>query len=166
MVLIIFQMNMNDQNLKDAWAAFPTGVSIITSNDFDGGCHGMTANSIMSLSIDPPLVLISVAKSRESNILIKKHGKFGLNILNSYQREIANFYSAPSEKKLITKINWDIVKYNEVYLISNSLVKMACNVVKEYDLNDHTLFIGSVFKLGVEKGEPLLWYDRKYSKLV
>tara|TARA_Y100000590_G_C15516390_1_gene937527 strand:+ start:465 stop:944 length:480 start_codon:yes stop_codon:yes gene_type:complete len=159
-------MIMNDQNLKDAWAAFPTGVSIITSKDFHGECHGMTANSIMSFSIDPPLVLISVAKSRESNILIKKHRKFGLNILNSDQNEIANFYSAPSEKKIINKINWDLVKYNEVYLISNSLVKMACNVVKQYDHADHTLFIGSVFKLEVEKRKPLIWYDRKYAELV
>ena len=159
-------MNMNDQNLKDAWAVFPTGVSIITSKDFDGECHGMTANSIMSLSIDPPLVLISVAKSRESNVLIKKHGKFGLNILNSNQHEIANFYSASTKKNSISKINWALVKYSEVYLISNSLVRMACNVVNNYDQAHHTLFIGSVFKLEIEKGKPLLWYDRKYSEVV
>ena len=72
---------MIEQKLKDAWAMFPTGVSIITSTDNEGNCHGMTANGIMSLSISPPLVLISVDVSRDTHSFIVNKKKFGINII-------------------------------------------------------------------------------------
>jgi len=57
-----------------------------------------------------------------------------------------------------------MTKLNGVSTISNSLVRMACDVTNSYNEADHTLFIGMVIALELEKGEPLLWFNRKFGK--
>ena len=157
---------MIEQKLKDALAMFPTGVTIITSTDNEGNCHGMTANGIMSLSISPPLVLISVDVSRDTHSFIVNKKKFGINILNNNQQEIADYYSAPSKSKNISNINWGIDFISDIYFISDSLVRMGCKVVNSFEEAGHTLFIGLVFNVEIENKKPLIWFNRFYSDLV
>ena len=156
---------MFQENLKNAWAMFPTGVTVVTSTEGDGTSHhGMTANSVMSLSVDPPLVLISVAESRESHSIIRSTGKFGISVLKVEQSKIAEFYAEDAATKSSSGIHWKMTKLNGVSTISNSLVRMACDVTNSHNEADHTLFIGMVIALELEKGEPLLWFNRKFGK--
>ena len=157
---------MIEKKLKDAWAMFPTGVSVITSTDNEGNCHGMTANSIMSLSISPPLVLISVDVSRDTHSFIVNKKKFGINILSNDQKEIADYYAAPSKSKNISNINWSINSNSDIYFISNSLVKMGCKVVNSFEEAGHTLFVGLVLNVEIKNKKPLVWFNRFYSDLV
>ncbi|MBI64228.1 MAG: flavin reductase [Chloroflexi bacterium] len=157
---------MIEKKLKDAWSMFPTGVSIITSTDDQGNCHGMTANGIMSLSITPPLVLISVDVSRDTHSYIVNKKKFGINILSNDQKEIADYYAAPSKFKNTSNINWSINLNSDIYFISNSLVNMGCKVINSFEEADHTLFIGLVLNVEIKNKKPLVWFNRFYSDLV
>ena len=156
---------MFQENLKDAWAMFPTGVTVLTSTEDGISHHGMTANSVMSLSVDPPLVLISVAESRESHSIIRSTGKFGISVLKIDQSKIAEFYAEDAATKSSLGIHWKMTKLNGVCTISNSLVRMACDVTNSYNEGDHTLFIGMVTALELEKGKPLLWFNRKFGQV-
>ena len=156
---------MFQENLKNAWAMFATGVTVITSTEDGISHHGMTANSVISVSLDPPLALISVSESRESHSIIRSTGKFGISVLKIEQSKIAKFYAEDAAKKSSSKIDWKMTKLNGVCTISNSLVRMACDVTNSYDEADHTLFIGTVTALELEKGEPLLWFNRAFGKI-
>ena len=125
----------------------------------------MTANSVMSLSVDPPLVLISVAESRESHSIIRSTGKFGISVLKIDLNKIADFYAEDAATKSSLGIHWEMTKLNGVCTISNSLVRMACDVTNSYNEGDHTLFIGMVTALELEKGKPLLWFNRKFGQV-
>ena len=91
---------VDEQSFKLFWRNFVTGVAIITSIEANGRIHGMTANSIASISLNPPLIMASVAYDRESNKLIKRTGKFAISILSDKQESIAIYYSASRDPNL------------------------------------------------------------------
>jgi flavin reductase (DIM6/NTAB) family NADH-FMN oxidoreductase RutF len=77
---------------REAWSRFATGVTVITTVEPNGSVHGMTASSVTSVSLDPPLVLVVVGESRQSHGLIESTGRFGMSILDTGQ--IANAIAA------------------------------------------------------------------------
>ena len=81
---------LDQETFREAWRKFATGVAVITTIESGGSVHGMAANGIASISLDPLLVLISVGHVRESNALIKSSGRFAINILSDQQEVVAN----------------------------------------------------------------------------
>src|SRR5436305_5132776 len=73
---------------RAAAGRFPTGVTILTAVDDDTG-RGMTANSFSSVSLDPPLVLISIQRNSQMNRMVTDTGAFGVSVLGAQQRDIA-----------------------------------------------------------------------------
>ncbi|MBN19274.1 MAG: flavin reductase [Chloroflexi bacterium] len=150
---------------KKAWSKFPTGVSVISSITPDNKIHGMAANGIMSVSLDPMLVVISMSNSSTSFKYIEKNKKYGINILKKNQELIANYYASSTEDKSIDKSSWFNFANNGVPFLKNCLASMSCNVVEQYKSGDHTLFIGKVDEIIVNEGDPLLFYNSSFGKL-
>ena len=86
--------NLDDQlTLRECWGRFTTGVSIITTRLDNNKIHGMPANGILSVSLNPPIVLVSIGIERNTHDFIKKKKSFGISVLNSSQKEIAEYFS-------------------------------------------------------------------------
>ena len=151
---------------KKAWGKFPTGVSIISSIGANESIHGVTANGIMSVSLTPLLVLISLAHTSKSFEIINLDYKYGINILNDNQQSIASYYAAKSKDKLDNKTNWFKLSKTGVPLLKKCLSSMSCEVVDAYKAGDHTLFLGKVNEIYVNEGEPLLYYNKEFNKLI
>ena len=84
-----------NQLYRDAWSKFATGVTVITTLEPSGSVHGMTASSVTSVSLDPPLMLVVIGEERQSHGLIETTGRFGMSILEVGQADIAKHFAIP-----------------------------------------------------------------------
>ena len=150
---------------KEAWGKFPTGVSVITTVQKNGEVHGMAANGITAVSLDPPLVLACIGHQRNSYEIIQKTKRFCINILNEFQQNLAEYYARPLKQRTgsINPTFW--FTSNGAAMIENSLASMDCTVINEYVSGDHSIFIGSVDEIKIGKGHPLLYHNGEFTKL-
>lgn len=148
---------MDDRLFKTAMGKFATGVTVITT-EVDGNIHGMTANAFMSVSLDPKLVLVSVANQAKSLNFIKTSGKFAVNILTEEQEQYSQYFA----NQLKEEINVPMERFEGHPVIDDSLVNIVCNVYQTHEAGDHTLFIGEVQNIQVQDEAPLLYFEGKY----
>ncbi|MED4071925.1 flavin reductase family protein [Priestia endophytica] len=151
---------MDNRTFRNAMGKFATGVTVITT-DIDGEVHGMTANAFMSVSLNPPLILISIDEKAKMLSKIKKSGRFSVNILSEEQQEVSMLFAGQSSDKE----NVTFEKRNGNSVIKESLANIICTVYGNQVAGDHTLFIGEVEDVILRDGKPLAFYEGKYSRL-
>jgi flavin reductase (DIM6/NTAB) family NADH-FMN oxidoreductase RutF len=145
---------------------FPTGVTVITTRHGEH-LHGMTANAVTSLSLEPMLVLICVDKTADTHDLLAETGVFTVNILREDQREISDRF-AKKHRDGAHKLGG--VPYRDspsgCAIIEGALAYLDCKTVLRYEGGDHTIFVGEVTDAAEEgEGEPLVFYRGRYGKL-
>jgi flavin reductase (DIM6/NTAB) family NADH-FMN oxidoreductase RutF len=141
---------------------FATGVTIITTQ-VDDQVHGMTANAFMSVSIDPPLVLISVDKRARMHRLLREGVRYGVSVLADDQRELSDRFAGRAREDA-TEIEFDVTR--ETPLVSGALAHLVARVVRSYWGGDHSLFVGQVEYARYGVGKPLLFHGGQYEQLV
>ncbi len=145
---------------------FATGVTVVTTN-VRGRLHGMTANAVCSLSLDPLQLLVCV--DRESNCYqqMLQAEAFGVSILASDQEEISNLFArttAPEEGSL-QGVAYKIGTL-DAPLIENAIAHLECRLTERLDGGDHIIVIGDVVAgEQVRDAEPLLFYGGRYGRL-
>ena len=157
---------MSDRAMfRRAWGSFATGVSLITTLEKDGSIHGMTANGIASVSLEPMLVMVCVGHNANTFPIIEETGRYGINILSESQRDIGEFY-ASSANQGSEKFESDFTTSKTgIPFVNNALASMDCKVVSAHREGDHTIFIGSVEEIQVNEGKPLLFFASKWMTL-
>jgi flavin reductase (DIM6/NTAB) family NADH-FMN oxidoreductase RutF len=150
-----------------ACGQFATGVTVVTAERAPGRVHGMTANSITSVSLEPLLLLICVDQRAHLLPMVKKQGRFGVNFLKESQVGVSRYF-AQTEENLETEAKLGI-RYRwtpaGIPLLEDALVHMTCNVAASYVAGDHTIFIGEVESTEVFDGEPLLFFRGAYRRI-
>ena len=150
---------------RRAWGSFATGVSLITTLEKDGSTHGMTANGIASVSLDPMLVMVCVGHNANTFPIIMETGRYGINILNEDQKNIGEHYaSSANQGSEEFESNFTASKTG-IPFVKNALASMDCKVVNAHSEGDHTIFIGSVEEIQVSEGRPLLFFSSKWLTL-
>ena len=153
------------QDFRTAWGNFATGVSVVTCIQSDGHIHGMTANGIASVSLDPLLVLVCVGHNRNTYPLIKESGRFCINILSEDQKPVAEYYAKPPESREEEPPASFRMTETGSAVVKDSIASMDCRVVEEHRAGDHTIFIGEVDEIENGEGQPLLFYGGKFAQL-
>ena len=153
------------QTFRQAWGKFATGVSVVTTVQEDGSVHGMTANGINSVSLDPLLVLVCVGHTATSYPLISEVRRFAINILGEDQQPVAEYYARPTDQKTgDLDVSFTHTEHGSA-TVDGSLVHMDCRVVTEHEAGDHTIFIAEVEEIEIGDGKPLLYYEGRFSSL-
>jgi flavin reductase (DIM6/NTAB) family NADH-FMN oxidoreductase RutF len=147
-----------------AFAQFATGVTVVSAQRAPGKVHGMTANSLTSVSLDPLLLLICVAEQAHLLPLVKTQKRFGVSILKQDQQAVSKYFAQTEESeeveaKLGIRYRWTP---SGIPLLEDSLVHLACHVVASYIAGDHTIFIGEIESVEIFNGEPLLYFLGNY----
>lgn len=145
---------------------FATGVTVITTRLGDE-LHGMTANSVASVSLDPLLVLVCVDKKADTHDMLMKAGVFAVNILGQDQAEIARRFAT---KELHSQHGLTDVPHTFAVtgspVIEGCLAYLDCRTMAEHHGGDHTIFVGEVLEAReMENDEPLLFYRGEYRRL-
>lgn len=149
---------MDPREFRNCMGHFATGVTVVTCGTDDGAYHGITVNSFTSVSLDPPLVLISIDKKTKA-LQFLKDNFFTVNILDETQQSSAmHFAGRPLDKPPFEWIQGEIAPR-----LRNSLAYIKCEPWKEYDGGDHVLFIGKVKNFEYGSGNPLTYYCGKFS---
>lgn len=155
-------MTISPRELRQATGRFASGVTVITTaeDQNDDAVHGMTANSFTSVSLDPPLVLVSIGKNARMHERIMCSGTYGVSVLADAQSNLStHFAGRPGDHKV------EFVWQNGIPLVSGALSHIACTVEDAHPAGDHTLFIGRVQHLSYDHGRPLVFYTGGYRDL-
>ncbi len=156
-------MSLDPKTYRSIMGAFATGVTVITT-DVDGMLHGMTANAVTSVSLDPMLLLVCVDKGAQSHVQLQKTRTFGVNILSSEQKDVSNTFavSAPPEEGALRGVAWH-EGVHATPLLDGALATLECRVTKELDGGDHTIFLGEVLEgVAPTDAAPLLFFRGAY----
>lgn len=146
--------------LRAALGQFATGVTVVTTFDAEGRPVGVTANSFNSVSLDPPLVLWSLARKAQSLPAFQEAGQFAVHILGLDQRSMSDRFARSGEDKFAG------VSYERsaegVPLFEGCAARFLCRTAYQYEGGDHVIFVGEV--VGFESGDsdPLLFHGGRY----
>ena len=159
-------MTTDPKEYRDIIGRFATGVTVVTTA-VDGWLHGMTANAITSVSLDPLLLLVCVEKSAHTHDHLSRAGAFAMNILSEDQQVVSQTFAASNEPEegRLQGIAYRIGG-NGAPIIDGCIAHIECEVTERTDAGDHTIFIGSVLDATIDhEAQPLLFYRGKYRKL-
>ncbi|TLF53060.1 flavin reductase family protein [Halomonas urmiana] len=149
--------------LRDTLGRFATGVTIVTARTEEGAPVGITANSFSSLSLDPPLILWSLALTSPSLPAFAEGRAFAVNILGHHQDALAMQFARPSDDKFEGVAHGDNAA--GVPLLDGALARLECRVEFTRIAGDHLLIVGRVQAFATEEGEPLLFYQGGFQRL-
>ena len=151
---------IDEQLFRKTLGRFATGVSVITVAHQEH-VHGMTANAFMSVSLHPPLVLISVGQNAQMYNLLALDSRYGVSMLSDDQEGLSrHFGGRPMEGHEIA-----FLVEEGVPLLKGAIAHVIARVVDVHQAGDHTLFLGEVEYLHVGHGSPLLFYAGSYGQM-
>ena len=154
---------IDSRELRRAFGQFGTGVTIVTTREPDGTPRGFTANSFSSVSLDPPLVLVCIAKSAASAGIFSNAPCFAVNVLAEDQKEASNVFATQRPDKF-ERVDWQ-ESSNGIPLITGTLASFECSRFSIVEAGDHVILIGQVEAFSVREGRPLLYYRGAYLTL-
>jgi flavin reductase (DIM6/NTAB) family NADH-FMN oxidoreductase RutF len=144
-------------------AQVPTAVAVITAVGPDGPT-GMTAVSVDSLSLDPPLMMVCVDRGARTLAAMQQTGRFGINLLNLDQEDLARrFASKDSPAAKFEGIDW--TDRNGLPSLDGAMLWFACELRDLHSGGDHLIATGDIIDIAASPGEPLLFHDGKFRGL-
>ena len=140
---------------------FATGVTIITTR-LGGQVHGMTVNAFMSVSLQPPLVLISVDRRARMHALLHEGARYGISVLADGQERLSDHFAGRASDEAL-EARFEVV--HDTPLVEDAIAHLVARVVRSYWGGDHSLFVGQVEYARHAGGPPLLVHGGKYEHL-
>lgn len=159
-----YRTGSDPRTLRDALGCFATGVTVVTCVDPDGAPVGLTANSFTSLSLDPPLLLVCVARSSVTAGALAAAQNFAVNVLQTCQRPASITFSTRGEDRF-GQTDWSMGEHGAPVLL-DSLSVFECRRHAVHEGGDHFILVGEVVKASFEPGlDPLLYFRGSYRRL-
>jgi flavin reductase (DIM6/NTAB) family NADH-FMN oxidoreductase RutF len=150
--------------LRDALGCFGTGVTVVTTLNEQGEPLGLTANSFTSVSLDPPLILFSLARKSANLGAFEKAGRFAVNVLHIGQQPVAGKF-AQRDVARFEDVDW-ATQPGGSPIIAGSLASFDCDTFAVHDGGDHVIFIGAVKHAWFEPHrDPLLYFRGRFRRL-
>ena len=148
--------------------AFPTGVTVLAVMAGDRP-RGMTANAVLSLSLDPMLVLAAVRRNGRFAAAVEGAGEFSVNVLAEQQRRIADWFASPLRYEApdeFASVAWRRSGRAEVPLLEGAAAHLECRVVERRPGGDHVVLVGEVLDCAADHDRsPLVWFGGEYRAL-
>lgn len=151
---------IDTQLFRRTLGRFATGVSVITVAH-EEYVHGMTANAFMSVSLQPPLVLISIGQHAQMYTLLALGTRYGVSMLSDDQEGLSRHFGG----RPLNGIDITFFRERGVPLIKGAIAHLVARVVDIHQAGDHALFLGEVEYLHAGHGSPLLFYAGSYGQL-
>lgn len=153
-------MPIDPRELRRCLGHFTTGVTVVTCADDDGTPHGATVNAFTAVSLQPPLVLVSLDRRSRLCALLERR-PFTVNVLESAQKDLAlHFAGRPNQD-----VQWAHDPDHVVPKLAGVLAHIACTPWRRYDGGDHVLYLGEVERFHIHAGQPLLFHTGEFHHL-
>ncbi|MER5202859.1 flavin reductase family protein [Streptomyces sp. NPDC002825] len=165
---------VSNDEFRAAMARLAAGVVLVTAHDPDEGPRGedvgMTATAFMSVSLDPPLVLVSLRNGSRMDDLLAEVPVWAVSMLAEDQRHIAGRFAMKnrvSDRLLFADLPYTRGEVSGAPLMGGALSVLECRTENRVVAGDHTLVVGRVLTVGLHTGEggPLTYFQGKYRRL-
>ena len=159
-----YRSGSDARTLRDALGCFATGVTVVTAFDTGGEPVGLTANSFTSVSLDPPLLLVCIARTSSSLKALKSAGHFAVNVMHIGQQPASSLFAVPGEDRF-RQTPWQRGRH-DAPVLSNALANFECRRHQMHDGGDHIILVGEVLRATFDpRRDPLLYFRGKYRRL-
>ena len=151
---------------RNTLGLFATGVTVITTVDpVSGEPRGMTANAFMSVSLTPPLVLVSVRRGARLHELIEESGRYAVSVLGADLETEARRFAGMEVAPSTLPPRFDV--HHAMPVLRDALAWLVAAVVDARAVGDHMLFVGEIVDLGSERPEepPLGFYRSTFARV-
>lgn len=157
-------MTIDPREFRDALGCFATGIAVATARPADGRPVGMTINSFASVSLDPPLVLWSIARTATGFAAFRDAGNFAINVLREEQRAVSARFAGQADDR------WEGIAVERwttgAPVIAGSLAVVECATEAIHEGGDHLILVGRVLRLASDRsGRPLVYFGGRYAGL-
>jgi 3-hydroxy-9,10-secoandrosta-1,3,5(10)-triene-9,17-dione monooxygenase reductase component len=157
-------MGLDTRSLRNALGAFATGVTIVTTRRADGGDVGLTANSFSSVSLDPPMILWSLARTSSNIESFRAAGHFAVHILSADQDALsAQFASKTGDKFAGVEFHRG---RDDIPLLRACAARFECRTAFQYEGGDHVIFVGEVLEFTHSEKPPLVFHGGRYGMVL
>jgi 3-hydroxy-9,10-secoandrosta-1,3,5(10)-triene-9,17-dione monooxygenase reductase component len=155
------QVTAHSNAFRGALASFATGVTVVTTVDPDGRDIGLTVNSFNSVSLDPPLVLWSLARTSTSLAAFQASKRFAIHVLSAGQQALSSRFAS----RKVDRFEGLEVERGEggVPLLAGCAARFQCRTEFEYDGGDHVIFVGEVAAFDHSELPPLVFHGGGYA---
>lgn len=154
---------------RDAMGCLATGVCVVTTVAGDDDV-AMTANSVTSVSLEPPLVLVCIARTARFHDLVLEAGRWGLSILDATAHELSSQFARPgrSQQGQLQHARFHRGVFTGVALLDSSVVQVECRTEQVHCAGDHSIIVGRVVSVARngEGDHPLLFHRGSYRWLL
>lgn len=159
-------MTLEPEQLRASMRAWTSGVTVVTAA-YAGEKHGMTVSSFTSISLDPPLIIISLQTASRTHQLVENAHNFGLTILSTDDRKLSErFAGRLSDQEHQLKGAEIDTMVTGAPVLKAGLAQFDCRVTQSIRAGMNTVFIAEVVAArGDGKGQPLVYHNRQYHRL-
>ncbi|HKP69593.1 MAG TPA: flavin reductase family protein [Pyrinomonadaceae bacterium] len=157
-------MPVTPDEFRSAMSRFPSGVTVVTSRAESGEQYGITVSAFCSVSLRPPLILVSIEKGVASHQALHESDAFVVNILGQGQDDISQHFALPSPvefENMRTRPGIDGIP-----VLEDALASLECRLRHAYEGGDHTIFVGEVESVTIRDGSPLVYFHGNYRDLL
>ena len=159
-----YRSGHDPRTLRDALSCFATGVTVVTCVDASGAPAGLTVNSFTSVSLDPPLLLVCLAKPAASSAALVAASHFAVNVLQTGQQPASIRFSTRDQDRFGTT-PWSTGEAGAP-ILKDSMGVFECERYAVHDGGDHHILIGQVVKATFDAQlDPLLYFRGSYRRL-
>jgi flavin reductase (DIM6/NTAB) family NADH-FMN oxidoreductase RutF len=161
--LTIKQDLVEPQALRQTMRLWTTGVTVLSSH-YHGHQHGMTVNSFTAISLEPPIILVSLNRESRTYEIVAQSGVFGVTILSDQQQEISERFAGriPDEADRFQGLE-TFTLFSGSPFLEGGLAFIDCRVTQSVDFGGNTLFLGEVLGIGnTFDGKPLVYHKQGY----
>ena len=154
-------MPIDSATFRSVLGRFVSGVTIVTARDAEGEDHGMTASAFCSVSLEPPLILISIAHDATLHPIVLEVDELAVSILTASQEAIARRFAEKLDNR------FEGVGFSRgitgAPLIDGALAHIEARIAHRYPGGDHTIFVAEVLAASATMDEPLVYYRGGYA---
>ena len=147
--------------LRHAFGRFATGIAVITTLDERGQPYGLTINSFVSVSMDPPLISWNVVRGSNAHSVIARAGRFVVNVLAKHQRDTAQQMTGPIEQRFAGVPHH--CSSSGLPIIDDALATFECDTHSMVTVGDHDIVLGTVKQFEHREGRPLVYWRGGYA---
>jgi len=137
-------LGLSPARYRAIFGSFPNGVSVVTTRDLDGTLNGLTATSVCSLSLDPPLLLVCVSDDSTTLPALLRRKRFVVNFLAGDKAALARHFASDLDDKFAS-VRWRASAEHELPILSDDAAAYAeCRTVEEIQAGDHLIVVGLI----------------------
>ena len=148
---------------RDTLGMFATGIAVVTTRAANGEAIGLTVNSFNSVSLDPPLIVLSLARHLQSLSVFEACEYYAVNVLSEDQQHLSQLFATRSDEKF-AGLDIDEGLYG-VPLLRGCCARFECRNTVRHEGGDHLLFLSEVVRFDREDHPPLIFHSGAYRRL-